>query len=177
MEENKKPSENKPKEPTKGKIIYDHLVKNWDEKDDCTIKDQVDERSKSYRKELIECVETHKKIFHGNFFVDVQAKLERIFKGKVHRFFFIGRKSCPSPSYDQSVYKYNFKDETISFVWAIPDKASCGNMMRNPDFYLPEHRDLLNFVISFKNGSLLEYAKKLNNEDRECLAIMKGYYE
>ena len=43
---------NKDKRENTGKVIYDHLVKTWDETDGSTPREQAEERAKKYREDL-----------------------------------------------------------------------------------------------------------------------------
>jgi len=162
------------KEVTTGKLIHDHLVKNWDRSDGSTIRDQIAERSKSYRDELIKCVENNKDKVDDDLWIDVQKKEERLFKGKTHRLYFIAKRACPSPTNDQDVFKYNKKDDKIEYIWSVPDVNTCRQMMADPLGVPADQKCLLNFVIDFKEGKLLERAKKLNGETKPSPVIMKG---
>jgi len=162
------------KNKTMGKVIHDHLVKNWNDTDASTIRDQIAERSKGYRDELIKCVEDNKDKVDGDLWIDVQKKEERLFKGKVHRLYFIAKRACPSPTNDQDVFKYNKKDDRIEYIWSVPDVDTCRQMMADPLGVPEDQKSLLNFVIDFKEGRLLERAKKLNGETKPSPVIMKG---
>lgn len=157
-----------------GKVIYDHLVKNWDETDGSTPREQAEERMKGYRRDLIKCVEDHKNIYTGDVWVDVQKKTEKIGMGKTHRLYFIGKQACPSPTNDQDVFRYNRKEDRIEYMWSVPDEAHCQKMMNDPLGIPPEAKELLGYVIDFKEGRLLKRAKELNGETKESPIIVKG---
>jgi len=164
----------KEKRQTTGKVIYDHIAKNWDKSDDSTPIEQAQERSKKYRERLIKCVEDHKKIFDGDVWVDVQKKTETAFMKKAHRLYFIAKQACPSPTNDQDVFRYNRKDDCIQYIWSVPDEAHCQMMMDDPLGVPADQRDLLNFVIDFREGRLLQRAKELNGETKVSPIIVKG---
>lgn len=157
-----------------GKVIYDHLVKNWDQSDGSTPKEQAEERAKEYRKDLIACVEDHKKIYSGDVWVDVQKKTEKIGMNKVLRKYFFGKQACPSPTNDQDVFRYNRREDRIEYMWSVPDEMSCQDMIDNPLGVPPEKKELLGYVIDFREGRLLQRAKELNNEIKESPIILKG---
>jgi len=157
-----------------GKVIRDHLVKNWDQTDGSTPNEQAEERMKNYRKELIKCVEDNKKIFTGDVWVDVQKKTEKIGMGKAHRNYFFAKQACPSPTNDQDVFRYNRKEDRIEYIWSVPDEASCRDMINNALLVPPEKKELLGYVIDFREGRLLQRAKELNGEVKESPVILKG---
>ncbi len=157
-----------------GKVIYDHLVKNWDKTDGSTPNEQAEARMKNYRRDLVKCVEDHKKIFTEDVWVDVQKKTEKIGMGKTHRLYFFGKQVCPSPTNDQDVFRYNRKEDRIEYIWSVPDEAHCQKMMYDPLGVPPEKKELLGYVIDFKEGRLLQRAKEFNGETKESPIILKG---
>lgn len=157
-----------------GKIIHDHIVKNWDESDKSTFKDQLKERERRYTEELLKCIEDHKKVYTNDFYIDVQKKTERLFKGKAHRLYFIGKQACPSPTNDQDVFKYYKNSEKLEHVWSVPDMYTCQMMLDDPLGVPKDQRDLLKFIYDFTDGTLLQRAKELNGETKSSPIIMKG---
>ena len=77
------------------------------------------EMHKDYVKNVIECIERSKKDFSKDFFVVVITKRERLMEN-VLRNYFTSRLSCPTPDYDQTVYKYHVKTDEIDYLWSIP---------------------------------------------------------
>jgi len=49
---------------------------------------------------------------HGDFFIVVLLKKERLLEN-VLRNYFIATKACPTPHYDQTVYRYDHKNQDI----------------------------------------------------------------
>ena len=119
-----------------------------------------------YIRNLIECVEVHKKIFPGGFFVVVITKNERLLPN-VFRNYFSARESCPTPDYDQTVYAYSKEDDRIEYVWTIPSRDACQHLLAHKNEIVPEEQMLLGFVIQFANGTLYRLAKKFNGEQED----------
>ena len=117
-----------------------------------------------YVENLIECTKNFRKAFDKqDFYVVVLTKRERLME-KLFRLYYTARHSCPTPEYDQSVYKFDYKDEHLSFLWTVPDKESCYHLRDNAIMVHPDERQLLKFVLDFFDGSLLALSKKLNKE-------------
>jgi hypothetical protein len=128
------------------------------------IRDQGAEMMKPYLTELFTAVERGKKQFYGPFFIVV---LQQRFRGlnNVLRNYFIPRSTCPTPDYDQTVYAYYpGKEQEIEYVWTIPDRQSCHDLIENALTIEDEYRELLKFVMDFKDGTLFKLAQTLNNE-------------
>jgi hypothetical protein len=122
------------------------------------------EMQSKYVDNLILCTQNFRKSFDNqDFFVVVLTKRERIMQ-KLFRLYYTARHSCPTPEYDQSVYHYNYKDERLSFLWTVPDKDSCYHLRDNALMVHPEEKQLLQFVMDFFDGTLLEVSKKLNKD-------------
>jgi len=105
-----------------------------------------------------------KKFPNKDFYITVLTFKDRLLKNVI-RNYFITRESCPTPTYDQTVYKYHYKDKKIEFLWCIPARDICLLLMDNALYLDPYEKALLKFVLDFKNGTLLKLAKKLNNEE------------
>ncbi len=99
--------------------------------------------------------------FEGSFFVVVLFKKERLLKNVVRQYFF-PRKSCPTPEYDQVVYKYFPKEEKLDFIWVIPDKQSVIDLALMGDDLPLEQRQLVQFARDFTSGELDKKCELLN---------------
>lgn len=83
----------------------------------------------------------------------------------VIRNYFTGRLSCPSPEYDQVVYKYHAKEHNLEFLWVVPSKDTCQFLVENALVIERDQKDLLKFVLEFNDGTLLRKAKEFNGEN------------
>jgi hypothetical protein len=94
----------------------------------------------------------------------------------------LARKSCPTPVYKQSVWKYKTVTAELEFLWSIPDSILYYHIINNRAQYLAdkETQQLAKFVLLMESGELLAWVKKengekidavikLDNEDNTCL--------
>ena len=83
----------------------------------------------------------------------------------------LARKSCPTPVYKQSVWKYKASSGELEFLWSIPDAILYYHILRNQLKYVndKETAELAKFVILMENGELLEWVKKENGEKRDAV--------
>src|SRR5712671_4674554 len=88
---------------TIGKVATD-LLKQQPQK--IKVLDQAAEMKKDYMNNLFEAVDRGCKLYETDFFVHVETKQEPLLQN-VFRDYFILLKNCPTPNYDQSVFKYN----------------------------------------------------------------------
>lgn len=126
--------------------------------------EQMQENLTDYDKNLFECLEIHKKIYPEDFYIVVITKQERIAHNIMRNYFF-ARLSCPTPDYDQILYKYTLKNNHIDFLWVIPSRDACFHLLQHRAEVSPSEYGLLEFVLKFNDGTLFEVAKTLNNED------------
>lgn len=124
------------------------------------------EMQKDYEANIIECVENGKKDFDDDFFVVVTTKKERLMDN-VLRNYFLARNSCPSPTWDQVVYRYHRKNDHIEFLWVIPSQDTCELFKDNILSIAPEERPLLQYILDFEDKTLLRLSRTLNGEDIE----------
>jgi len=134
--------------------------------------DQMREQLEDYEKNVFECVQKNKGFFDGDFYVVVLTKKERLMQNVLRGFFF-ARRSCPTPDYDQAVYKYFKKDSRLDLLWVVPSADSVNLMKNNPHLVETSKYALLNYVMKFSDGTLLRLAKKLCGEERDSNIIEK----
>jgi len=159
------------KRDTVGKISLELLEKSDDFKHSPT--DQMQEQLTDYEKHIDECIARSKKDFDGDFYIVVITKKERLMQNVI-RNFFTGRQSCPTPEWDQTVYRYNRKAGVLEFLWVIPAKDICDLLIANSLDLPKEQRALLKYVFEFSDGTLLRLAKKLNGEEDDSPCLVKG---
>lgn len=148
------------KRDTVGKISYDLLQK------DPVVTDPVEQMQEvltEYEQNLINTAQEGLLKYDGVFYLVVLFKTEPLMPNVVRNYFF-SRNSCPTPDYDQAVYTVNSKERKINFLWTIPDKKTCEYITQNVLLLPPSEKDLIHFVLSFNDGSLLQLCKQLNNE-------------
>lgn len=145
---------------TIGKISTDLLLKTPDSRDPIELQREM---QKDYEKNIFECIDTHKKSFPGDFYIEVVTKKERLMSNVLRNYFF-GTLACPTPTYDQTLYKYHRSEEWLEFLWVLPAKDICEMLTFNALEVPESERELLNFVLSLNDGSLLQKARTLNGE-------------
>lgn len=147
--------------PTVGSLVYDTLQQTPDTHD---VRDQGSEMIKPYLGELFTSVAKGKELFPGDFFIEVQQQ-RFVLLAKVLRNYFIPRSTCPTPNYDQSVYRFDRMKDELEYVWTLPDRESAFDLIANALTIEDEYRELLQYVLDFKDGTLFKLAQTLNNED------------
>jgi len=139
---------------------------------DHTPDEQMREQLSDYEDHMKQCIERCKKTFIGNFYIVVLTKKERLMKN-VLRNFFMGRQSCPTPEYDQAVYRYHRLEDRVEFMWVVPAKDVCIWMLNNPLEVPPEDKPLLQFVMDFNDNTLFRRAKTLNGEQDDSPLLVQ----
>jgi len=120
---------------------------------------------KDYVDNLFGCVNTHKKMFDDQpgFYVCVITKQEPLMKN-VFRNYFAGTRACPTPDFDQAIYRYDKQDDKIEFLWALPHEAACKSYRDHALQVIEEEKELLSDILDFYDGTLLRLAMTLNGE-------------
>lgn len=118
----------------------------------------------------IDCysIEGHEKCrdrsaLEGSFFVAAVLKKEKLLEN-VLRNYFIPTKACPTPSYDQTLYRFNADKDEIEYIWTVPDRETCLTFKENITKIVPEERALLANILDFYSGALYRKAKEFNGE-------------
>lgn len=111
--------------------------------------------------------------FDGDFFIEALLKKEEKLSN-VLRNYFIPRKTCPLPFYDQTVYKYDSKKEDVVYLWTVPDHETCLIFEENKQKIVYDEQSLLKMVLMYHDGSLRALAKKLNGETQNAGVALEG---
>lgn len=125
--------------------------------------EQMRENLTDYDRNIHECVSRGKKDIRGDFYIVVITKKERLMSNVLRNYFGF-RRSCPTPDYDQAVYRYTCNDDKIEFLWVIPARDVCGMILAEKELVPPEEWELLNYILKFQSGELMKHAQKLNGE-------------
>jgi hypothetical protein len=156
------------KRPTVGKIATDLAQKK---PDTLSPIEQMQEQLTDYDKNIMECIATNKKQFtNTDFYVVVITKKEPLLQNVI-RHYFTGRLSCPTPDYDQTLYKYFHADDRLDFLWVIPSKDTCQMLLSHAHEIIPEEWALLRYVTQFADGTLFKMAKNMNGERDDSVLL------
>lgn len=109
----------------------------------------------------------------GDFYIVGILKKERLLDN-VLRNYFIPTLACPTPHYDQTLYRYRADKDDIEFVWVIPDKETCEIFKENKEKIVHEERSLLKFILDYHDGTLFRLCKKLNGETDKPGVALEG---
>lgn len=109
----------------------------------------------------------------GDFYVVVLCKKERLLENVIHNYF-LETITCPTPTWDQTVYHYHAKEEKLEYLWTVPDRETCRVFQDHALEIVPEERQLLDMILKFHDGTLLQLARKLNGENLETGIILEG---
>ena len=135
--------------------------------------DQAQENTKDYMKNLYECADRGIKLYpNQDFYIHVETKKEKLLEN-VLRNYFIPKSACPTPNYDQSVFKYIHEKGDLVFMWVVPDRGTCFYFKENWKEIPDEEKDLLTFIRMFDDGTLLKLSKRLNGEKDDIPELEK----
>ncbi len=103
--------------------------------------------------------------YEGDFYIVVLFRKERV-KGlqNVLRQQFFHRKSCPTPEFDQTVYKFHRKDDHLEYLWSVPNWQWAHYMKENKLHFPLDQQDLIQHVDDFFTGKLDQICEKLNKQ-------------
>lgn len=125
--------------------------------------DQMREQLSEYESNMIHAIKEAQSKFDGDFYIVVITKREKLMD-RVLRNYFLTRISCPTPQYDEAVYKYHKSEDRVEFLWVIPNKKTCNEFVNYPLEVSEDEYQLRDFVLKFTSGELDKLAMKLNGE-------------
>ena len=110
----------------------------------------------------------HTLYVNRDFYVVLLMKWERAIKNAPRTYAFV-RRSCPTPTYKQAVWKYHHASHEIEFLWSLPDALMYYYLINNIATIPKEQHQLAQFCILNEEGKLLEWVKKENGEKKDAV--------
>jgi hypothetical protein len=155
---------------TIGQIVLDLSKKK---QDTLFVKDLAPDMLEEHMANVIKCLEDNYEQFkhEDQFFIQVATKHERVLK-TTYRQYFNPRYTCPTPFYDQTVYRWDNKTQQLEELWTIPDLDTCDYLIENITQLPTNELILAKFAVMFRLGSLLDVCKKLNKEENSLNLIL-----
>lgn len=153
------------KKKTAGQIILEHDAQQLGFEDD------ISEYRRAMEPDIIaRLIDTANKskdqdgYKHKDFYIVLITSNDRVLRQP--KIITLARKSCPTPVYKQSVWKYRHVTGDLEFLWSIPDMILYYHIIKNQIKYLndKETADIAKFVLLMESGELLQWVKKENGE-------------
>ena len=104
--------------------------------------------------------------FVGDFYVEVYTFMAKLLPNVIRNRMYT-RKSCPTPNYDQIVYRFNSEMERIEELWVLGTRATCFYFLQNQKEIRPDMYQTVDYIRQFADGSLFRMCKELNNEKED----------
>jgi hypothetical protein len=150
---------------TYGQQVLDHWAQKHTDDDDV-----IEYRRKmepEILKNIHETAERSSKIepYCGkDFYIVLAMKTERV--GGVPRTWVFARQSCPTPTYQQSVWKCHHQTGALEYLWCIPDQVLYWHVIHNAHKYIndAETAGMAKFCLLMESNELIEWVIKENGE-------------
>jgi hypothetical protein len=160
------------KRDTVGKIWTELKSKEQDKVD---VHEFVNTTQADFMPRLVALVEENKRAgYQKDFYIEACYRLNKLMPD-VMEVYFKSRHTCPTPFYDRSVFRYDFKNDRIQYLWHVPSLEECNYYIDNILSLRPDEREAAQDVLRFRDGDLLRLAKDLNGEtaDHELIFYRK----
>ena len=151
------------KRETVGKVASDLMAKT--DQGSAPVMEIAEAATSEYMDNVMHCVNKDYDRYKNalGFYVVVDMKREMLLTNVIRNFFY-SRRSCPTPWYDQTVFYFDKTTDALELLWVIPAKDTCVLFLQNEPFIDGEEKKLLQWVLEFRNGTLLKECKKRNKE-------------
>jgi len=134
-----------------------------------TVAERTEQATDERVRILNEAFELGKQKFDGDFYIEMCMKREKLFWNVETRWLPHVRRSCPTPMFEQTVYRYNRAEDILEYIWALPDINTACFLLENALVLPPEQKELIDFVIDFKEGRLHQIMLELEKADQRSL--------
>lgn len=120
------------------------------------------QREKEILHNLHDFVEKKKVEHRSDFFIMLLSRREKILTNVIRdRLYCL--KACPTPNYNQSLWKYHYLDDRLEFLWSVPPKEAVDFLSRYPIEMNDMCADVIKCVFDFIDGTLARKTRELNN--------------
>lgn len=122
--------------------------------------------SRTYLDELFTNITKGKELYPQKpcFFIEVFTRQDKIMVMTMVSTF-IPRITCPTPTFNQTVYRYIRTEDVLEYIWTIPSNERCLYYLQNPIGKSEGESALIGFVHDLKDGTLEKIAQELNHEE------------
>lgn len=158
--------------PTFGQQYVDNAKKNTDN-GMINVLELAAQMKENFMPNVLDVVDKNYNKYPGDFYVVVAERTEKLFDKKAFRDQFFDTQDCPTPNYDQHVFRYNKQKGQLEHWWTIPDRDTCLYLLQHYKELPPEEHQLLSWVFQFATGQLHIIMKKLNGEKIETPELDK----
>ena len=79
------------------------------------------------------------------------------------------RRSCPTPVYNQNVWKYHHKSASLEYLWTIPHRGTYYFLLKNYNKLSKEEKWAADFCSAMESGALLQWVIKENGEKADAV--------
>ena len=147
-----------------GKLSVDLLLsKEQEQANSLDIEQEAHVKNDKFMTELHKCKDDGLNRWPKDFFIVHLVQRPAVYKNVIREYFF-SRESCPTPDYDQSVWRYLRHDDVLEYLWTIPQKEICIEFKEHSLEIPQEQQWLLKIVLEFADGTLYKMARNLNGE-------------
>ena len=98
------------------------------------------------------------------FFIEVFTRQDRLMHMTEVTSFF-PRITCPTPTWNQTVYRYSKRDDVLDYIWTVPSRKMCEYYRYEVAPRSDGERLLISFVHDFEDNTLEKIARRLNEEE------------
>lgn len=155
-----------------GKIVAD-ILENTRPNETVSVRDVGESVFSDFDKEMQLCIDRGLAQFPGNFHIVLLIEIPKLYRGQVVRAYYIPRISCPTPGYDQTVWRYNRDSGSLNLLWTIPAREICDDI-RNGVVISDMNKESMRYATAFLDGSLMKKVKELNNEQFDFPYYLKA---
>jgi hypothetical protein len=162
------------KKKTYGEQLVEHAQKNLGPEDDVREYRKVMERDIVKKiHSTLEAALLEDGYKDKDFYIVLMTKIERF--GNAPRNYIFARKSCPTPQFRSSCWKYVNRTGKLEFLFSLPDEEFARAILANLPYYLQdkEYANLAKFVYLHESGELLTWVKKENGEKPDAIITIK----
>jgi len=128
------------------------------------VREKAEARYPLYESTVLKTIENGKREFNNkDFYVDMVWR--QLQDADDVNFVGVAFEACPTPHYNQTVYKYHHAADELELMWSLPNEEDCLDMYHNRNSVTPDEWPLMKYVMSFYDRSLFAFVNEKEKED------------
>ena len=112
-----------------------------------------------------QCIQDTVKKWKHDFYIIIQYLPKKKAEQKGVQINIAALEAIPTPTYDTTLFKYNYNTQQLDLLWSLPSEQYARNLYANKESVMPEDYPLLEQVVNYYDGTLFKMIAQWENSD------------
>ena len=129
------------------------------------LRDIRDKVEQSIIQQRDKCIADTRRKWKHDFFLIIQYLPKKKGDQKGVQINVAALETIPTPTYDTTLFKYNYKKDELELLWSLPAQEYALNLYHNKERAHPDDYPLLAHVVNYFDGTIFKMIAQWENSD------------